>query len=57
MGEENDVQIIPILSDKEEKNLLLKEYLKLETLYEECRNKQELAETRLKRVLRDAKIQ
>jgi hypothetical protein len=34
MGEDNDVQIISTLSDKEEKNLLLKEYLKLETLYE-----------------------
>jgi hypothetical protein len=29
MGEDTEVQLIPIMSDREEKNLLLKEYLKL----------------------------
>jgi hypothetical protein len=57
MGEDNEVQLIPTLSDREEKNLLLKEYLKLEALYEESRTRQEQAELRLKRLLRDSKTQ
>ena len=39
MGEENEVQLIPVLSDREEKNLLLKEYLKLEALYEHSKSR------------------
>jgi hypothetical protein len=57
MGEENEVQLIPILSDREEKNLLLKEYLKLEALHEQSRTRAEEAEGRLKRLLRDSKVQ
>lgn len=57
MGEENEVQLIPTLSDREEKNLLLKEYLKLEALHEQSRTRAEEAEARLKRLLRDSKVQ